>query len=103
MQVRWSGKSAEAERELRAAITIRQRLVNENPAAVQFRADLCQTAGNFGIFLVENERLPEAEVEIRKALEIARKLVDENPSMTDFRSTLGWCHMFLSGVHEGCQ
>ena len=75
-----------------------QKLVEENPASVQFRRSLAIERHDVGTLLLQTGRPEEAEVECRASVSIMQKLVDDNPTVTVFRDTLPHCLKALGDV-----
>jgi hypothetical protein len=80
-----TGKPAEAEAEHRAAISIRQKLADNNPAVTEFRNWLAQSHDNLGWLLSGTGKPAEAEAEYRRALEFFGKLSTDNPKVAAYR------------------
>jgi serine/threonine-protein kinase len=78
-----------------AALSIRQKLHDDNPAATNSRRDLAMGHYNLGALLLQTGKMSEAATECRKSLAIIQKLVEDNPAVTRFRSDLGNCHNVL--------
>jgi serine/threonine-protein kinase len=86
-----SGKPAEAEPEFRTALSILQKLVDENPADILYRNFSGTIRLSLGNVLKLTGKASEAEAEIRMALAIYQTLSDENPGFAIIRrnSALG--------------
>ncbi len=65
-----AGKSSEAEAEDRKALSIRQKLADDNPAVTEFRSNLAWGHRNLGILLSGTGKPAEAEAENRQSLAI---------------------------------
>jgi tetratricopeptide (TPR) repeat protein len=87
-----AGKLSEAEAEFRTALAIRQKLVHDNPAAIQFRQGLGISHHSLGGVLQATGRPSEAEGEYRTALALLQKLADDNPAVVEIRNQLGAFH-----------
>ena len=91
-----AGKPAEAETEYRSAVTILQKLAENNPDATRYRNLLAMCRNNLGILLIQTGKPREAESEYRTALALRQKLVDDDPHdielqhyLADTRDNLG--------------
>ena len=86
-----TGQPAEAEAAYRAALAIRQKLADDNPAVTEFRSRLAASHNNLGVLLRRRagrrRRRPSTA-----ALAIQQKLADDNPAVTEFRSGLADSH-----------
>ncbi len=98
-----TGKIAEAEAELRSAVSIQQALADENPAVTEFGFGLTAMHIHFGRVLSLAGK--QAEAELRTALAISRKLMDRDPAVTLVRRSVavsrnGLGHVLcLAGKH----
>ncbi len=79
------GKPSEADAEYRKALTIDQRLADENPAVPEFRSDIATSHVGLGLLLWKASKSTEALIEYRKALAIQQELADANPKVTSYR------------------
>jgi serine/threonine-protein kinase len=86
------GESEHAEAELLTAISIWQKLSDDNPAVVGFRTSLARSRRLLAsvLWLRDNE-----ESEYRKAMAVFQRLVNDYPAVTQFRRDLGESHMSL--------
>ena len=91
-----AGQAKESEAAFRQAMTIKQKLADDNPAVTEFRNDLALSHRNLGEVLSQTGRTSESEAEYRKALTIYRKLAEENPTVSEFRGNLADGHSSLA-------
>ncbi len=87
-----TGKTSEAEAEIRKALALRQKLADDNPAVTEFRRRVSSSHNNLGILLHSTGKLSEALAELRKSLALDQKLAEENPAVTQFRHDLASTH-----------
>ena len=87
-----TGELSKAEAELRTALAMQQKLVDDNPAVTGFRQSLAMIGTNLGSLLRDMGKSSPAEAEYRKALPIWQKLADDNPSVTEFQNGLARSH-----------
>jgi tetratricopeptide (TPR) repeat protein/predicted Ser/Thr protein kinase len=79
----------------KAALAIRQKVYDDDPAAMNSRRDLARSHANLGELLLWTGKGLEAEAVCRTALAIFQKLVEDNPAVTRFRADLGHSHNTL--------
>ncbi len=79
------GKTADAMAAFRQALTIRQKLADENPNDTKFRSRLANAHNNICLVLTDTDESLES---YRRSMAIQQKLADENPTVTDFRRNL---------------
>jgi tetratricopeptide (TPR) repeat protein/tRNA A-37 threonylcarbamoyl transferase component Bud32 len=91
-----TGKPSEAE--FREAMALRQKLVDENPADIEFLNFLAISHNNLGIFLSNMGKLSESEIEYQKGIAIQQKLAHDHPAFTDFRRRLANSHNNLGAL-----
>ena len=91
------GKPAEAEAECRNAVSLIQRLVNEDPSDTDLRNILSQCNMTLGVVLLQGQAA-EAEVECRKAQGIAERLTADYPSLSQYGYTLALAFAVLGDV-----
>jgi tetratricopeptide (TPR) repeat protein len=91
-------KLSECEAEARQALSIGQRLADDNPAVTEFHNNLADSHINLGLALKSSGKPAEAEAEDRLALAIFKKLTDDNPTIPDYKNSLAMCHNSLGDV-----
>jgi eukaryotic-like serine/threonine-protein kinase len=91
-----TGKTSAAESEYRKAVSLLQKLVDENPTVTEFRRQLADVHQDFGVLLWRSARLTEAEAECRQALALHQRIVNENLAVTPFRDTLAMSRLNFS-------
>jgi tetratricopeptide (TPR) repeat protein len=82
------GSQEPALRHLRAAIRLRESLVDEFPKQLSYRIDLALSLSNLGYLLLQNGQPAEAFDSVRGANAIQRSLVEEHPEDPQSRCTL---------------
>ena len=82
----------EADAEHRTAMTLFQKLADDNPAVTNFQSGLMVSHGLLGLLLSTTDKPSVAEAEFRAALVIQEKLADDNPTVTDGPSSVGQYH-----------
>jgi tetratricopeptide (TPR) repeat protein len=92
-----TGKSVEAESELRAALSIRQALVDVNPDNAN-REGLAEVHRSLGMVLGRSGNPVAAAAEMRAAIAYRQAIADANPTLHSSRATLAENHMFLAGL-----
>ena len=98
-----TGKSLEAEAEYRKALTIFQKLVDDNRDVTAYRGSLARSHSNLGVVLAEMGKSSDAEAEFRTALAQYQKLADDNFAVTDFRNSLARSHSNLGTLLSHAQ
>jgi serine/threonine protein kinase len=88
-------KYAEAELELKNALTILEKLVAETHGAAWYRLDLSKAQRALGELFLDQGRYAEVEPAFRKALALAEKLADEFPLVPEYRGYLAFCYLQL--------
>jgi tetratricopeptide (TPR) repeat protein len=87
------GKVAAAEAEYRTALTLMQKLAEDDPAVPELRSITTTLQFDLSNLLLQMGKSAQAEAMCRTALPVAQKLADDNPSVVNFR-------MRLAGVLE---
>ena len=82
----------EADAEHRTAMTLFQKLADDNPAVTNFQSGLMVSHGLLGLLLSTTDKPSVAEAEFRAALVIQEKLADDDPTVTDGPSSVGQYH-----------
>ena len=93
-----TGKPAEALASYEAALAIRQKLADANPAVTEFQAHLAMSHTNIGILLKETGKPAEALASFKAALAIQQRLADANPTVTEFQIDLANTHLETGDV-----
>ena len=93
--LRLAAEYDEAERELRAALDVRRRLLGRHPAVAESLHDL-------GTVLADRGRLEEAEACLREALEIRRELLGRHPDVAESLNELAFA-IYDRRVTEGVE
>ena len=78
-------RPAEAEATLRAAVAIREKLVDESPAVTEYRQELADSFASLGDCLAGHDKLAETEAAYRRALAIREKLAADAPAVPVYR------------------
>jgi serine/threonine-protein kinase len=81
----WVARPAEAEAALQAAIGVREKLVAEFPAVVEYRQELADSSASLGDCLAGRGKRAEAEAAYRRTLELREKLAAESPAVPGYR------------------
>ena len=84
---------SEAEAEFRKALTIQQRLTDDNPAVAYFHSILAASHNDLGRLLASTGNASEAGAEYRAALAIQQRLADNHPADVQFQSDLAGLHI----------
>jgi tetratricopeptide (TPR) repeat protein len=84
-----AGRPADAEREYRQLIAIKEKLVADSPANPDYRFDLANSCVGLADLIRGNKRPREAEDFFRQALALFEKLAGEFPSRDNYRVGVG--------------
>ena len=93
-----AGRHAEAERALRRAIELEEKLATDSPSVSIYQRDLATSQLNLGEILWKTGHHAEAEKAERRAISLLEKLATEAPSVPLYRSLLATCQSNLGGV-----
>jgi tetratricopeptide (TPR) repeat protein len=86
---------AEAEQDLRTAITLQRRLVEDFPAIPDYRFDLSRSVKTLGWLLRSTNRPAEAGAAFHEAIAIAERLANDHPTVHYYRARLAESYQTL--------
>ena len=84
-----AGKREEAKVEYQKALTIYQKLADDNPTIARFRQAITYSLNSLGSLLTDTGRASEAIAYLVRSRDILEAVVKENPTVVDYRNGFG--------------